>query len=549
MPAWMDRLLGRKPSSPGPFPLRGKGSSPLALRERGRGEGRNKALRLRAPHLTAVAQHNAFAWPALSTYERQAAVYESSVWVYTAVNRIAEAAALTPLHLFRLEGERRVPLIAHPAERLLAAPNPFLSGFDLIEQTVGALELTGNAYWFLAGDGRGLPAQIWPLRPDRVSVVPDERDHVRGYVYEIDGRQIPLDAVEVIHFRRWHPRSDYYGLSALQAARLAVQNDAAMAAWNRDAFGQDRAIPAGIVSVGEFVSDEDFDRLKREWRESYGGPERRTAFLRGGGITWQSIGLSQQEVDFLHGRQFNREEIYQAFGIPPGMWSENATEANARVAERVFIERTLWPKLVRLAGKLTADLLPFWGSDLVAAFEDIRPTDVSTRLAEIRTAYPVLSINEVRARYYDLPPVAWGEGPVSGAGTKTAANGERGAASENRDGFLQVGLEDNEAFDPGSVEEAPAIKADSLVGTRHVVSLPVGADIPPDTAAILRELDQWERFSLRRLGKRADHAFVVQAVPEELAFEISARLLAADGPEAVRAVFREARAGVGNSAC
>jgi hypothetical protein len=91
---------------------------------------------------------------------------------------------------------------------------------------------------------------------------------------------------------------------------------------------------------------------------------------------------------------------------------------------------------------------------------------------------------------------------------------------------LQVGLEDNEAFDPGSMEEAPEVKA-----------------------ALLRELDQWERFTLRRLGKRADHAFVVQAVPEELAFEISARLLAADGPAAVRAVFREARAGVGNSAC
>jgi len=515
MPAWMDRLLGRRPSSPGPS----------SRREMGRGEGHIKALRVRAPHLAAVAQHNAFAWPALSTYERQAAVYESSVWVYTAVNRIAEAAALTPLHLFRLEGERRVPLIAHPAERLLAAPNPFLSGFDLIEQTVGALELTGNAYWFLAGDARGLPAQIWPLRPDRVSVVPDEREHVRGYIYEIDGRQIPLDAVEVIHFRRWHPRSDYYGLSALQAARLAVQNDAAMAAWNRDAFGQDRAIPAGIVSVGEFVSDEDFERLKREWRESYGGPERRTAFLRGGGITWQSIGLSQQDVDFLRGRQFNREEIYQAFGIPPGMWSENATEANARVAERIFIERTLWPKLVRLAGKLSADLLPFWGSDLVAEFEDIRPTDVSTRLAEIRTAYPVLSINEVRARYYDLPPVAWGEGPVSGAG---AARASQSPFPQGEEGFgvLQVSLEDNEAFDPGSVEEAPEVKA-----------------------ARLRELDQWERFTLRRLGKRADHAFVVQAVPEELAFEISARLLAADSPAAVRAVFREARKEAQRLAC
>jgi HK97 family phage portal protein len=280
--------------------------------------------------------------------------------------------------------------------------------------------LTGNAYWFLAGDARGRPAPDLAAAPDRVAVVPDEQAHVRGYVYTLDGREIPLEAVEVIHFRRWHPRSDYYGLSALHAAQIAVQSDVAMARWNRDTFSADRAVPAGIVNLTEFVSDSDFERIKREWRDSYGGPERRTAFLRGGAVQWQSIGLSQQDVDFLAGRRFNREEIFQVFGLPLGMLSENATEANARIAERVFVERTLWPKLVRLAGKLTAELLPFWGSDLLAAFDDIRPQDVAQRLAEVRTAYPVLSINELRARYYDLPPVAWGEAPVSGSGARAA---------------------------------------------------------------------------------------------------------------------------------
>lgn len=473
-------------------------------------------LRQQVPHLAAVARHNAFTWPALTTYERQAAVYESSAWVYVAVNRIAEAAALVPLSITRREGERSIPLIAHPIERLLSAPNPFLSGFDLIEQTVGALELTGNAYWFLAGDARGLPAQIWPLRPDRVAVVPDEQDHVRGYVYTIDGREIPLEAVEVIHFKRWHPRDDYYGLSALQAARLAVQSDAAMAQWNRDSFGTDKAVPAGIVNITEYVSDADYERIKREWRDSYGGPERRTAFLRGGAVEWQNIGLSQQDTDFLAGRQFNREEIFQVYGIPAGMFSENATEANATVGERLFIERTLWPKLVRLAGKITAELLPFWGVDLHAGFEDIRPTDVATRLAEIRTAYPVLSINEIRAQYYDLDAVDWGESPISGSGAKEAGSSE---------GTLAVSMDDNEALDPGSVEEVPAVKSDEL-----------------DPAAVQRELRQWERFAIRRIGKAADHAFVVEAVPDDLAVEISARLLLAESADDVRGVFREVRA-------
>ena len=40
-------------------------------------------------------------------------------------------------------------------------------------------------------------------------------------------------------------------------------------------------------------------------------------------------------------------------------------------------------------------------------------------------------------------------------------------------------------------------------------------------------------------GRLPDHAFVVEAVPADLAFEISARLLAAETVEEVRGVFRE----------
>ena len=70
----------------------------------------------------------------------------------------------------------------------------------MFEQTLGSLELHGNAYWFLAGDRMGMPRQIWVLRPDRVTVVPDASRVVGGYLYEIDGQFIPLDALEVIHF-------------------------------------------------------------------------------------------------------------------------------------------------------------------------------------------------------------------------------------------------------------------------------------------------------------------------------------------------------------
>ncbi|GAB4324396.1 MAG: phage portal protein [Phototrophicales bacterium] len=372
-----------------------------------------KVLRRKPPHIEALATHNHFS--GLNSIETAShnRIYTLSPWVYVAVNRIAEACALVPLKVYRVQGDQKLEVVQHPLEILLDNPNPYMSRFELMEQTIGTLELTGNAYWLLVGDMTGKPMQIWMLRPDRMSVLPDENQFVRGYVYEIDGKRIPLDVAEVVHFKRWHPANDYYGLSALEAGRVAVSTDRAMSEWNRNTFGRDNGIPAGIVNIRERVTDADFERIKQDWRQSYGSGQRRTAFLRGGELEWVNIGLSHHEMDFLKGRQANRDEILNIFGVPVGLVSDNATEANAKVAERMFIERTLYPKLVRVAQKITQEILPFWSRDYIAEFEDIRPTDTAARLEEIRTASAVLSINEIRQRYYQLPPVAWGDLPVN----------------------------------------------------------------------------------------------------------------------------------------
>ena len=425
----------------------------------------------------------------------QLSTYQHASWVYVAVNRIAEAGALVPLHITRTTGEQARDVVQHPLVQLLDQPNPFTSRFELLEQTLGYLELTGNAYWFIAGDARGRPAQIWVLRPDRVTIVPDERHYIRGYVYEVDGKQLPFEPVEIVHFKRWHPTNDYYGLSALAAAQLAVESDRAMARWNRNTFGQDQGVPAGIVNIQEFVSDQDFERIKREWRNSYGGAQRRTAFLRGGAVEWQNIGLSHTDLDFLQGRIAHRDEILSIFGIPIGLISENATEANAKVAERQFIERTLYPKLVRLAQKITQELLPFYAGAWGAHFDDIRPTDSDLRLREIQTAQNVLSINEIRQRYYHLPPVTWGTYPVAYDHTPPA---------------------DAEASASATTDEASKSIAD--------------------------ELAQWERFALNRAGQDDTRPFAVTVIPADLAIDISARLLTAEDKTTIKQVFAQIRA-------
>jgi HK97 family phage portal protein len=344
-------------------------------------------------------------------YEQQADEYRRSSWVYVAVTRIAEAAALVPYQVFGTNGEAKIAQDNHPIEQLLRDPNPFVSQFELLEATFGFLELTGNAYWFLAGQPGGTPEEIWPLRPDRVRIVPDQQRFVGGYVYTVDGVDVPLAADEVIHFKRWHPRNDYYGLSALEAAAIASQSDRAMAAWNRNFFSKEKAIPVGIVNIKNMVDDASYERIVREFRETYGGTERRTAFIRGGDIAWENIGLSQKETDFLQARQMNKQEVFHIFGIPAGLYDKESTQANATVARETFLSDTIWPKLVRFAQKLTQQLAPFYGSNLLIEPDEIR--DTSADVAELQAARPYMTINEIRQRYLHMDGVAWGDRPVA----------------------------------------------------------------------------------------------------------------------------------------
>lgn len=277
------------------------------------------------------------AMPVVPPIPTAGTVYQQSPWVYIAVNRIAEAAALVPLRVMRVQGEQTADVERHPLERLLDHPNPSTSRFELIEATVGTLELTGNAYWYIVDDGNGMPVEVWPLRPDRMSVVPDGTAAVKGYVYEVDSMRIPLDAAEVVHFKRWHPANDYYGLPAVEAGRLAITTDRAMAEWNRSTFGQENGVPAGIVTIKEHVPDADFERIKREWRLSYGGPERRTAFLRGSGIDWKGIGMGHSDLDFLNGRAANRDEILNLFGVPVALLTESASSLSYEALYRLVL--------------------------------------------------------------------------------------------------------------------------------------------------------------------------------------------------------------------
>ncbi len=131
---------------------------------------------------------------------------------------------------------------------------------------------------------------------------------------------------------------------------------------------------------------------------------------------------------------------------------------------------------------------------------------MQARLDEIQTAYPLLSVNELRAQYYQLPPVEWGQMPVNMMG------------------------------DVGTRHVVP----NGDVRAQRAVPLRNGEGDDPGKSALV-ELRRWERFTLKRWGQDQTRAFEVREVPEAVAFEVAAGLLGAETPDEAQTVFQAAR--------
>lgn len=344
--------------------------------------------------------------------DAQLELYQRLSWVQIAVSTVSRTATTAALRVVEMNQEREEQLDNHPFEQLLTRPNPLQSRSELLEATFAHRALTGNCYWWLnRASGNVEPDEIWVLPSNRMRPVPDRNLYLKGYLYqsEADGREIPLELHEVVHFRQFHPLNEFVGLSPIESLATIAQGDMAMQKWNTNYFDKNNAKAPGALAYSDPIDDETWYKMKHDIKAQHGGTKRNLLMLRNvgaGGVQWIQMAMSQKDMEFLAARKFNKEEIFAIFA--PGLSSVldvNATEANAQAGKGTFIEFGVWPQMVSIAEKITNDILPVYGNNLVARFDDIRVTDRELALKEQEAFERVHTVNEVREHFYNALPV------------------------------------------------------------------------------------------------------------------------------------------------
>ena len=354
--------------------------------------------------------------------------YATSVSVYSAIKLRADALSRPNLLINqRADDGTLLPVSPdHPAQRLLDRVNPWYTRGDLWRATEIHLNLWGSSFWALERDENG-QKEIWPLRPDRVSVLPDRRQYIRGFVYQGRNGPVAYTPDEILWFRYFNPLEEYAGLSPMAPVRLAVDMGKDGLRFNRNFF-RNSAQPDFVLLTNESMTDSEIEDFYNRWEDRYRGTAKShrpaiASFVK----DIKTLGFSHREMEFIQGLRWSLEEVCRTYGVPKPLLSdlERATFSNVNAAERMFWRNTILPELRFFEERLTRMLLPRLGyPDLVVEFdvsviEALREDENSrvTREAQLLDR-GVLTINEVR-RTRNLPDVAWGDtwakAPVPGA--------------------------------------------------------------------------------------------------------------------------------------
>jgi len=290
---------------------------------------------------------------------------------YRCVRMISEAAASVPWLLYDNGGK----LDTHPLLQLLAAPNPAQGGVELMEDWYGYLQISGNAY-LEAVNVAGEVKELYALRPDRMKVIPGPNGWPGAYEYTVGGSTVRFgneageDTSAILHMALFHPDNDYYGMSPLEAAAIAIDIHNAAGSWNKGLLDNSARPSGALVFKGSgganTLTEEQFERLKSELETTYqGAANAGRPLLLEGGLDWKSMGLSPKDMDFIEAKHVAAREIALAFGVPPmllGIPGDN-TFSNYQEANRTFWRQTILPLVAKTAKSLTRFVRPHYGPE------------------------------------------------------------------------------------------------------------------------------------------------------------------------------------------
>jgi HK97 family phage portal protein len=249
-----------------------------------------------------------------------------STVVMACVRVLSQDIAKLPPHIYkRMPDGSRKELKNHFLYNIFRRPNSWQTWFEFAEMLQVGLAMRGNGLAAVKRDGRGVPVEMIPINPDRMTVYEAENGF---YFYNVARlgrfetwalRDFPqlIPSEDVFHLRWATGPTPLLGMSPIGYAREAIGYSLALEMHGANISGSG-ARPSGVLTTDKKVSDDTLKRLKESWRREQGGVANSggTVILEQG-LKWQPLAMNSVDMEFIQSRKLQIEEICRIFGVAP----------------------------------------------------------------------------------------------------------------------------------------------------------------------------------------------------------------------------------------
>jgi len=345
-------------------------------------------------------------------------------WVYILVDRIASKIAsqwLRVMHEEAVDGKKVVtPAEGHPLQALLETPNPEQDYHTWMYSLIVDECLMGNAMLWRAKQADQLI--LLPSEATRLDMARDGT--VKGYIValhsdeaQMSRRVMRFPVEEICHIRRPNPSSRLIGLSPFVAGLRAVAFNKFTGEYLNN-FYKKGAQPGLVLEMADVANEKQALRLLRSFENAYTGrANQRKTMILPKGVTAQTVAHSLADQQLIEYVRANREVIINLLQIPKHELSIAETGSlgseEYKIALKNFWSGQLRSIMRRVAGSLTRffakDLGPGYFLEFDLSDVDVLQEDADQKATLAEKLLATHTLNEVRAKLYDLDPVAQGD--------------------------------------------------------------------------------------------------------------------------------------------
>lgn len=241
--------------------------------------------------------------------------------------------------------------------------NPRMSAHRFKKTLESWRQLWGNAYAEIEMNGRGQVVALWPWRPDRVKVWPEDPSDVRTRIFytyfpvDKTKKPITLGEEQMLHVR--HTSLDgIIGLSPVEVFRQQLGLSMAMTE-HAARFYSNGAVISGILKHPGKLSEKAQQSLGESMKQYRGVANSHRMMILEEAMDYQDIGMKMEDAQFIQSMNFQISDIARIYKVPPHRVGELERSTNNNIEQQAleYVVYTLTPNAANWCGEIHCSLL------------------------------------------------------------------------------------------------------------------------------------------------------------------------------------------------